>query len=155
MGLLDIFKKKKPASVKTSAGKKPERKIEKKATKKAPAFAKSFGKAKPAVAKALAGKRKKSASTAYKVLLSPHVTEKATELGERNKYVFKVRPNTNKIEIKKGVESLYGVDVVGVNIINIHRKKRRVGRRREGWKKGYKKAIVKVKKGQKIEVMPR
>lgn len=144
MGLLDIFKKKKPASVKTSAGKKPERKIEKKATKKA-----------PAVAKVLAGKRKKSASTAYKVLLSPHVTEKATELGERNKYVFKVRPNTNKIEIKKGVESLYGVDVVGVNIINIHRKKRRVGRRREGWKKGYKKAIVKVKKGQKIEVMPR
>ena len=131
MSIFNIFKRKK----------KPEKKVIEKKPKKKPEL------------RPLA--RKKTSSTAYKVLVSPHVTEKATELGERNKYVFKVWPNTNKIEIKKGVESLYGVEVVSVNIINIHRKKRRIGRRREGWKKGYKKAIVEIKKGQKIEVMPR
>lgn len=138
MSLFDIFKRKK----------KPEKKVEKKIEKKLEKKPKKKPELRPLG-------RKKTSSTAYKVLISPHVTEKATELGERNKYVFKVWPNVNKIEIKKGVESLYGVDVVNVNIINIHRKKRRIGRRREGWKKGYKKAIVEVKKGQKIEVMPR
>jgi large subunit ribosomal protein L23 len=141
MSIFDIFKRKKaPAKSPADIQAGRERKTEKKA---------------PVVAKVLAGKGKKTSSIAYKVLVSPHVTEKATELGEGNKYVFKVWPNANKIEIKKGVESLYGIDVVGVNIINIHRKKRRVGRRREGWKKGYKKAIVEIKKGQKIEIMPR
>ena len=131
MGLFDIFKRKK----------KPEKKIEKKPE------------VKPEI-KIKKSKRKIS-GVAYRVLVEPHVTEKASDLTERNKYVFKVLPNANKIEIKKAVESLYGVDVSGVRIINIHRKKRRVGRKREGWKKGYKKAIVKIKKGQKIEIMPR
>jgi len=140
MSLLDIFKKKKKKSEK-NVTKKITKKITKKPEKKVEIRPHAY--------------KKKSSSTAYKVLLSPHVTEKATELGEINKYVFKVCPNANKIEIKKGVESLYGVDVAGVNIINIHRKKRRVGRKRQGWKKGYKKAIVEIKKGQKIEIMPR
>ncbi len=87
-------------------------------------------------------------------LVSPHVTEKATDSGEKNKYVFKVLPKANKKEIKKDVEDSYNVDVESVNIINVPRKKRRLGRQ-EGWKKGYKKAIVKVKKGQKIEILPR
>lgn len=129
MRLFDIFRRKK---------KKPEKKIEKKIEKKP--------EVRPRVTRA---------NLAYKVLAEPHVTEKATNLVEKNKYVFKVLPNANKIEIKKGVESLYGVDVNSVKIINIHRKKRRVGRRREGWKKGYKKAIIEIKKGQKIEIMPR
>lgn len=99
-------------------------------------------------------KKVKKVGIAAKVLESPHVTEKASLLAESNKYTFKVAFRSNKIEIKKGVEELYGVDVVGVNIINIHRKKRRVGRK-FGFKTGYKKAIVEIKKGQKIEVMPR
>ncbi|MBU2544834.1 50S ribosomal protein L23 [Patescibacteria group bacterium] len=91
---------------------------------------------------------------AFKVLESPHVTEKASELAEKNKYSFKVSKRSNKTEVKKAVEELYGVSVVNVAIINIHRKKKRVGRTM-GFKNGYKKAIVEIKKGQSIEVMPR
>jgi len=98
---------------------------------------------------------KKGTFLAYKVLAEPHVTEKATDLEAKNKYVFKVFSKTNKIEIKKAIESLYGVNVINVSIVNIPRKKRRIGRMRQGWRKGYKKAIVTIKQGQKIEIMPR
>lgn len=98
--------------------------------------------------------KKKIYFASHEILHSPHITEKATDATELNKYVFKVGPEANKIEVKKSVESTYGVDVKEVNIINIHRKKRRVGRN-IGWAKGYKKAIVTVKAGQKIEIMSR
>lgn len=98
--------------------------------------------------------RKKASKHAYKVLYSPHITEKAGILAGENKYVFKVWPKTNKIEVKKAVQDTYGVDVVGVNIVKIPRKPRRLGKY-TGWRKAYKKAIVKVKKGQKIEILPR
>ena len=88
------------------------------------------------------------------ILKSPHVTEKATDLAGENKYVFKVSEKSNKTEIKKAVESLYNVDVLEVKIINIPAKKRRLGKQ-AGWRKGYKKAIVKVKEGQKIEILTR
>jgi len=108
-------------------------------------------------------KRKKNTETAvskktgfaWKVLSEPHVTEKATLLSAANSYVFKVFPEANKTEIKKAVESFYSVNVEKVGIVNIPRKRRRSGSRREGWRKGYKKAIVKIKEGQKIEVLPR
>ncbi|PIR72240.1 MAG: 50S ribosomal protein L23 [Candidatus Nealsonbacteria bacterium CG10_big_fil_rev_8_21_14_0_10_36_24] len=129
MKLLDIFKKK-PSSAKATEGKKEEIKPEIKKPKK------------------------KAAGEAYEVLVSPHITEKATELEKENKYVFKVFQKTNKIEIKKAIEGLYGVDVVNVKIINVPRYRKRLGRQ-EGWEKGYKKAIVKIKKGQEIEIMPR
>ena len=143
MGLFNIFKKK-PAFVKTTAGKK----------KKAPEKKKEEV-IRPETIKPLEKKVKKIPGLAYKVLASPHVTEKATNLSEVNQYVFKVLPGSNKIEIKKAIESLYGAEVEKVRIINVHKKKRRIGRTREGWKKGYKKAIVEIKKGQKIEIMPR
>jgi large subunit ribosomal protein L23 len=82
------------------------------------------------------------------------VTEKATDLVKKNQYVFKVWSGVNKTEIKKAIEDLYGVDVISVKIINVPRKRRRLGRIR-GWRKGYKKAIVRIKEGQKIEVMPK
>lgn len=97
--------------------------------------------------------RKKDISDAYKILKVPHISEKATILSESNKYVFKVYQRANKIEIRKTIEDLYGVSVKNVNIINIHRK-RRVLRGREGFKTGYKKAIVTLEKGQKIEILP-
>jgi len=87
-------------------------------------------------------------------LKSVHITEKATELAEKGQYIFKVFENANKQEIKKVVESIYHVDVISVNIINIHRKRKRLGKS-IGWKQGYKKAIVKIKKGQEIEILPR
>lgn len=138
MGLLDIFKKKKP--------------IEKKSDRVTSAKSGSATSKKVPVKKAVIKKR--DIKMAFKVLESPHVTEKASYLAEKNKYSFKVSKRSNKTEIKKAVEELYGVSVMNVAIINIHRKKKRVGRTM-GFKKGYKKAIVEIKKGQSIEVMPR
>jgi large subunit ribosomal protein L23 len=98
--------------------------------------------------------RKTVAGEAYRVLKTPQVTEKATGLVGQNQYVFKVWPKANKVETKKAIENLYGVDVISVKIIKVPRKRRRLGRI-SGWRKGYKKAIVKIKEGQKIEVLPR
>jgi len=98
--------------------------------------------------------KKKEMGEAYRILASPQITEKAAALAEKNQYTFRVWPKANKIEIKKAIGWLYGVDVKAVKIIKIPAKKRRLGRI-SGWKKGYKKAIVKIKEGQKIEVMPR
>ena len=91
---------------------------------------------------------------AWRVLKEPHVTEKSTDLAKRNQYVFRVHSQTNKTEIKEVIEDLYRVDVVTVRIVNIPSKNRRLGKT-EGWRKGYKKAIISVKKGQKIELLPR
>jgi len=90
----------------------------------------------------------------FKILIEPHITEKTTDLEKKNQYVFKVFPKANKTEIKKAIEDLYKVEVLDVKIINVLKKRRRLGRI-SGWKKGYKKAIVKIKEGQKIEVLPR
>lgn len=98
--------------------------------------------------------RKTGFSSAWKMLKEPHISEKATDLAKENKYIFRIFPGVNKIEIKKAVENLYGVDVLDVKIINLPRKQKRRGRI-TGWKRGYKKAIVKIKKGQKIELLPR
>ncbi len=98
--------------------------------------------------------KKGVAGEAWRVLKIPHVTEKATDLAAKNQYIFEVFPRATKVEIKKAIENLYGVDVRGVKIINIPKKRRRLGRIK-GWRKGYKKAIIKIKEGQKIEVLPR
>ena len=100
------------------------------------------------------GERRTNVLRAPIILRSPHITEKATDLVKKNQYVFKVVPKTNKTEIKRAIENLYGVDVLNVRVLNIPKKQRRLGRQ-TGWRKGYKKAIVKIKEGQKIEVLPR
>jgi large subunit ribosomal protein L23 len=88
------------------------------------------------------------------ILKAPHITEKATNLAEKNQYVFRVWQKANKNEVKKAIENLYKVKVMDVKIINVPAKRRRLGRI-SGWKKGFKKAIVRIKEGQKIEVMPK
>ncbi len=80
------------------------------------------------------------------------MTEKATDLIKENQYVFKVFSEANKTEIKRAVNNLYGVDVSDVKIVKVPAKRRRIGRI-SGWQKGYKKAIVKIKNGQKIEIL--
>ena len=148
MAILDILKKRKKVEEKKEVKKPPEIKIEKK-PKKPKKIAKEV-EVKPQVPRAKA----KIQSDAYRILKEPHITEKATDLGKKDKYVFKVYSGANKIEIKKAIEDLYGVDVLRVNIIQIHPKTRRLGRTR-GQRKGYKKAIIKIRKGQKIELLPR
>ena len=98
--------------------------------------------------------RKVVIGEAYRVLKAPHITEKAADLAKKNQYVFKISEKANKTEIKKAIENLYGVSVLAVRIIKIPKKLRRLGKQK-GWKKGYKKAIIKIKKGQEIEVLPR
>ncbi len=84
-------------------------------------------------------------------LIFPHLTEKAREAGKTNAYVFGVAGQANKVGVKRSVEGLYGVTVEGVRILNMPGKERRRGRQ-IGWKPGFKKAIVKVKEGQSIEM---
>ena len=101
---------------------------------------------------------KKVAPRVYQIIRKPHITEKAGFLTDQNKYVFKIYPQVNKKEVKKAVESLYGVRVEKVNIIHSAAKQRRLGRYhgwRGGLKKGFKKAVVTLKQGEKIELLPR
>jgi len=91
---------------------------------------------------------------AVKVLRGAHITEKSARLAEENKYVFKVAPHANKIEVAKAIESSYKVTVTGVNVVNIPEKSRRRGRG-IAVKPGYRKAIVSIKEGQVIEVLPK
>ena len=114
-------------------------------------FKKGKPKPEPEPVKKAPPKRKEGG--AYKLLKQPHISEKATVLSERGKYIFKVYPDTNKTEIKKAIADLYGVAVKKINIINIKTKKRRL-RGKEGRKPGYKKAIVTLERGHKIEILP-
>ncbi len=83
------------------------------------------------------------------IILGPVITEKSSAQGVDNKYVFKVLPNANKIEIKNVIEKNFNVDVLNVRTINVCGKSKRLGKfvgRTSDWKK----AIVTVKEGQKI-----
>jgi len=85
------------------------------------------------------------------ILLSSLTTEKAMSGKNMGRYIFKVAPRANKIEISKAVGKMYNVKAVSVNIINVPRKARQVGKTK-GFKSGYKKAVVTLAKGQSIEV---
>ena len=88
-----------------------------------------------------------------KVIKKPHISEKSTKLSqEENIYTFVVDKKANKIEIGEAIEDLYDVDVEKVTVVNIPAKRRRLGRI-EGIKQGYKKALVKIKEGQSIEIL--
>lgn len=87
----------------------------------------------------------------YAVLVEPHVTEKASTLGDAsNQYAFKVVKDAKKREIKAAVEQIFGVDVINVTTLNQRGKTRRTMRgmtRRKNWKKAY----VRVAEGQDID----
>ncbi len=143
MALLDRFKKKK----------EEEKPVKKKAALKVPQKPEKEKKAKPEVKIS-----QKEALNAYRIIKRPHITEKAAFLAEKNKYVFRIYPRANKTEVKKVVQSLYGVKVENVHIVHSAPKKRRLGRSqgfRHGLKKGFKKAIVTLREGDKIELLPR
>ena len=85
------------------------------------------------------------------VLLKPWITEASTNLAALGKYVFLVDKNSDKHKIAAAVETLYKVKVTAVNIINMPKKKRVYGRT-SGWKAGFKKALVTLKKGDQIDL---
>ena len=87
----------------------------------------------------------------YDKILFPVVTEKSTSLSEYNKIVFKVPNSSNKKTIKKNVEKIFKVNVTKINIIN-KQTRDKFTRGRKVRLKGYKKAIITLKKGQSIDL---
>jgi len=84
------------------------------------------------------------------VVLKPVISEKSFSAEEVGKYIFHVTPEANKDLVAKNVESIFGVKVQKVNIVSIPGKKKRVGRI-FGKRNDIKKAIVTLKKGEKIK----
>lgn len=85
------------------------------------------------------------------ILIKPVVSEKSVQLQQEGKYVFEVAPQATKIEIGKAVEEVFKVKVTDVNIIKVKGKTRRF-RFTQGRTKDWKKAIVTLKEGDKIEL---
>ena len=125
MALFDVFKKGK---------KKPE--PPKKATEE--------------IKKEKTGALSKASTFVSKDIIGLHVAEKSTFLNEKGIYVFEIGPKTNKVMVGQIIKEKYGVTPRKVNIINIPPKKISF-RGKKGTKRGLKKAIVFLKKGDKIE----
>ena len=82
--------------------------------------------------------------TSYDIILRPIITEQSTEHVDIKKYVFEVARDANKIEIKNAVEEIFGVEVQKVTTLNMTGKKKRTGRYPEGYRRDWKKAVVKL-----------
>lgn len=85
----------------------------------------------------------------YDIIVRPIITERSMSTVDEKKYTFEVLPSANKPEIKKAIEQIFGVKVASVNTINVHPKKRRLGARRPGKTKAWKKAIVQLTEDSK------
>ena len=98
---------------------------------------------------------KKSQTTAtarhYDVILSPHITEKATMLSESNAVVFKVAGESTKPQIREAVEALFGVKVTGVNTL-VQKGKSKRWKGKPYKRSDMKKAIVTLAEGQSIDI---
>lgn len=85
------------------------------------------------------------------VLIQPHVSEKSATVAEKaNQYVFRVRSDASKDEVKQAVELMFEVKVEGVNLLNKPGKTRRF-KNVAGRRSGFKKAYVKLQSGQSID----
>jgi large subunit ribosomal protein L23 len=89
----------------------------------------------------------------YDIIESIRLTEKGTLLSEKeNKYIFRVKPHANKLEIKQAIEQLFGKKVIAVNTCNYAGKKKRERTANFGRKAHWKKAIVTLKEGDRIDL---
>jgi large subunit ribosomal protein L23 len=137
MPIFDVFKKKekekkapKQVAVKKVKEKEAKRKKEKVKPKK---------------------KAAKVDSGAFRTLVKPLISEKATFLGSENKYVFEVSQKSNKKEIRQAIEGVYGVKPVRIHIVNVKGKEKKYGRT-VGRTKDRKKAIITLREGESIQV---
>ena len=87
----------------------------------------------------------------YDKILSPLVTEKTTILSEQNKIVFKVPTGANKKNLKTNIEKIFKVNVTKINIIN-KKTRTKLSRGKKVKVRGFKKAIITLKKGQSIDL---
>lgn len=93
---------------------------------------------------------KLSLSSAYDVVRTPIITEKATFLSQYNQYSFKVSSSATKPMIAEAIHQIFKVDVVSVQTVNVHGKSK-VFKGRHGVRSDFKKAIVRLKPGQTID----
>jgi large subunit ribosomal protein L23 len=93
-----------------------------------------------------------SATSVHDILLRPVISEKSVAQTERNNYTFAVARDANKFQIKAAVEAEFKVDVLGVHVISVQPKQKRRGRRTPGTVPGWRKAVVTIAAGQKIEL---
>lgn len=100
------------------------------------------------------GARSAKLERLYTVLTEPHITEKATNIGElSNHYAFKVVRDATKREIKTAVETLFGVTVVNVTTLNVKGKSKRNFRGIRSRSKNWKKAYVRLAEGDDLDYM--
>lgn len=86
------------------------------------------------------------------IIKAPIITEKSSKIvSDERKYVFKVDVKANKTQIRQAIEKLFNVKVLTINTVNVHPKKRRVGRY-TGLTNKYKKAIITLAEGNKIDL---
>ena len=90
--------------------------------------------------------------TMQNIIKKPWVTEKSGYGTTGGKYTFMVQSRAAKPEICKAIKEIYKVDVVQVNVVNRPPKRKRMGAGLKGAQEGYRKAIVTLKEGQKIDV---
>ncbi len=88
---------------------------------------------------------------ATRVLVRPRITEKAYAVNALDQYVFQVTAAATKTEVKRAVEEAYGVSVVAVNMVRLPGKKKNYGRS-TGKRSAVKKALVRLKKGESIQL---
>ena len=87
-------------------------------------------------------------------ILRPVISEKSMDQTQHGRYTFRVAEGANKLQIKRAIEDLFKVDVVTVNVLNTKAKEKTRGRRQrgqKGWTKPWRKAVVTLAAGQKIE----
>ncbi|HDO23695.1 MAG TPA: 50S ribosomal protein L23 [bacterium] len=146
MALFDVFKKKKETA---RFERKQKEKVEsKKGPQEEEKKTKDLKEAADFVAPV---KKSKPEGYAAKVLIGPHITEKSTDLGKQGTYVFKIKSLANKVMVKQAIKEAYGVRPKKVNI-SFSPAKTRFIRGKHGTKSGFKKAMVYLKKGDKIEI---
>lgn len=149
MALLDIFRKKK---IKTETQKKAAIKEKKEGVKQLKVEKSKKLEKKKEVKRVRPAKAKEASGLAYRVLIRPLITEKATDLSANNQYVFQVSVRAKKQEIKAAIVKVYGVQPLKVNVCHFKGKAIRYGRV-SGRTKHWKKAIITLKPGDKIETM--
>ena len=89
----------------------------------------------------------------FSIVQRARLTEKGVGLKEKhNSYVFAVDPNSNKIEIRQAIEKLFNVKVERVNTMHCMGKLRRKNTKQRGRSSDWKKAVVTLKKGDKIDL---
>jgi large subunit ribosomal protein L23 len=93
-----------------------------------------------------------TATSIHDVLLRPIVSEKSVAEIERNNYTFAVRSDANKHAIKDAVEAEFKVTVLAVRVQTVHPKQKSRGRRTKGMTSGWRKAVVTLAAGDKIEL---